>query len=82
MIFPLRRGGIYMKMIHSISELKKGDTVIVKNSHNFEAKGYKSISGDIYEIEIDNPIFTIRCKETENIEKISLKDGIIFLIRN
>ena len=69
-----------MKMIQSISELKKGDTVIIKNSHSFESIGLNSVSGDIFEIENDKPFFTIKCKETDKFEKISLKDGIIFLI--
>jgi hypothetical protein len=69
-----------MKMLNSISELKKGDTVIVKNCHTFESLGHKSISGDVFNIEAEKSCFTIKCRETEKFESINLKDGTIFLI--
>ena len=69
-----------MKRVSDIRELKKGDTIIVKDCPSFMSLGFKSISGDIFTIEPGKPSFTIRCKETENFEQVSLEDGIIFLI--
>jgi len=67
-----------MKMISDIKELKKGDTVIVKNCSAFMSLGLKSISGDIFNIERGR--VTIRCKETKSFENISMEDGIVFYI--
>ena len=40
-----------MKLINDIAELKKGDTVILKDYLTFEAKGYSRVFGDIFNIE-------------------------------
>lgn len=69
-----------MKMIKGISELKKGDTVIVKNCPAFESLGFTTIRGDIYNVEADKACFTIKCKETNQFESVNLEDGTIFLI--
>jgi hypothetical protein len=69
-----------MKLISTISELKKGDTIIIKDCAGFESLGFKSVRGDIFNIEPGKLSFTIRCKETDSFEKISLEDGMIFLI--
>jgi len=69
-----------MKMVKDIKELKKGDTIIIKDCPAGTSLGLKSISGDIYSLEADKTYFTIKCKETEKFENISLEDGVIFLI--
>lgn len=69
-----------MKIIRDISELKKGDTIIVKGCPSFVSLGLKSISGDVFSLEPGKSNFTIRCKETDSFEKVSLEDGTIFLI--
>lgn len=69
-----------MKLIKEISELKKGDTIIVKDQNNFSELGFASVSGDIFDIESGKSEFTIKCKETESIEKVSLDRAKIFLI--
>ncbi len=69
-----------MKIIRDIKELKKGDTVIVKNNPAFMLMGYRFVSGDIFNIERGNSNFVIRCKETKRFEKINVDDGLIFYI--
>jgi hypothetical protein len=69
-----------MKFIEDIKELKKGDTVIVKNCSTFISLGFNFITGDIFNIERGNTNFVIRCKETNSFEKISIDDGLIFYI--
>lgn len=69
-----------MKIIRSIAELKKGDTIIVKDHSKFSALGYARVFGDVFNIDLGKPIFTIRCKETNTLENISIENGKIFLI--
>ena len=69
-----------MKLIRSIAELKKGDTVIVKNCSAFMSLGLKNISGDIFNIERGSSKLTIKCKETKSFEIINLEDGIVFYV--
>lgn len=69
-----------MKMIRDLTELKKGDTVIVKDNVFFETRGFSRVTGDVYSIDRANPKFTIKCNETASIEEVSLKSAKIFLI--
>ena len=69
-----------MRMIKDVTELKKGDSIIVKDNPSFVSLGFKSIRGDIFTIEPGKLHFTIRCKETDKLEQISLEEGVIFLI--
>ena len=69
-----------MKMVKNISELKKGDTIIAKDCPASTSLGLKSITGDVFALESGKPNFSIRCKETNSIEKVSLEEGTIFLI--
>ena len=69
-----------MKLINDIAELKKGDTVILKDYLAFEAKGYSRVFGDIFNIERESTDFIIKCKETNSFEKIPFEKGKIFLI--
>lgn len=69
-----------MKLIRAIDELKKGDSIIVKDCPQFEEQGFARISGDIFEITNGSSSFTIKCKETNALEKVSLDFGKIFLI--
>lgn len=78
--YDLRHKGILMKLISTISELRKGDTVIVKDQLRFEEMGLRSISGDVFDIEAEKQSFIIKCKETSSLEEISVKGGKIFLI--
>lgn len=69
-----------MKMISNIAELKKGDTVIVKGHECFEGLGHSKVLGEVFNIESGTTNFTIKCKETDSIESVSLENGKIFLI--
>lgn len=69
-----------MKIIRNIAELRKGDTVIVKDYACFEAMGYRRVSGYVFNIDLGKPNFTIKCKETDSIENVSVENGKIFLI--
>lgn len=69
-----------MKMISDISELKKGDTVIVKDQAFFEALGFAKVFGDVFTIDLEKPTFIIKCKETESFEEINIETGTIFLL--
>ena len=69
-----------MKMIKDISELKKGDNIIVKDSPSFVTLGFRSIRGDVFNVEPSKSHIIIRCKETENFEEMRLGVGVIFLI--
>ncbi len=69
-----------MRMIKDLSELKKGDTIILKDCASFKSLGFKSIRGEIFTIEPGMSHFILRCKETESFEQIRLEDGTIFLI--
>jgi hypothetical protein len=69
-----------MKLIRELKELKKGDTVIVKDNEFFTALGFSTLSGDVFSFEKETPYFTIRCLETSSIEKVSIEEGRIFLI--
>ena len=69
-----------MKLVKSLAELKKGDTVIVKDNASFSNLGYTRVFGDVFNIDSGKSIFTIKCKETNSIEKVSIENGQIFLI--
>lgn len=69
-----------MKMIRDLAELKKGDTVIIKENIYFETRGFSRVTGDVYHIDLSNPKFTIKCNETASIEEVSLENAKIFLI--
>ncbi|MFA6237501.1 MAG: hypothetical protein WC635_09265 [Bacteriovorax sp.] len=69
-----------MKLIHDTDELKKGDTIIVKDQANFSSLGYAKVVGDVFDIEYGKTVFSIKCKETDSIEKVSIESGKIFLI--
>ncbi len=69
-----------MKLIVEINELKKGDTVILKDYSVFENKGFSRVYGDIFEIENESTDLVIRCKETNSFEKVHFEKGKIFLI--
>ncbi|MGZ3787851.1 MAG: hypothetical protein ACXVLQ_04975 [Bacteriovorax sp.] len=69
-----------MKIISDINELKKGDTIIVKDHAYFEELGYRRVTGHVFNIEHGIPEFTIECEETNSFEKVSIEFGKIFLI--
>lgn len=69
-----------MKMISSIDELKKGDTIIVKDHASFEALGYSRVTGQVFIINRGIPEFTIKCEETDSIEIVNIENGRVFLI--
>ena len=69
-----------MKLIRNLAELKKGDTVIVKDNAKFYACGFARVFGDVFSVDQGNPNFTIRCRETGSFETISIDNGTIFLI--
>lgn len=69
-----------MKIITHLEELKKGDTVIIKNARDFEKRGLMRVTGDVFTIDAKGPEFTIKCKETAAIEKVNFDSAKIFLI--
>lgn len=69
-----------MKLVNDIAELKKGDTVIVKDYAIFSALGFARVFGDVFDIEIGKSNFSIKCQETNTIEKVNMKNGKVFLI--
>lgn len=69
-----------MKLIKSINELKKGDTIIVKDNADFYIRGFSRVLGDILTIEQTKLSLTIKCIETNSVESVMLGSGIIFLI--
>ncbi len=69
-----------MKIITNLEELKKGDTVIIKNARDFERRGLMRVTGDVFTIDASGPEFTIKCKETAAIEKVNFENAKIFLI--
>jgi hypothetical protein len=69
-----------MKIIRSVAEIKKGDTVIVKDNEFFSELGYQTVRGDVFSFDNDSSHFSIKCKETDSIVKISIENGKIFLI--
>lgn len=69
-----------MKIIRSVAELKKGDTLIVKDNEFFSELGYQAVRGDVFSFDNDSTNFSIKCKETDSIVKISIENGKIFLI--
>jgi hypothetical protein len=70
----------HMKIINHLAELKKGDTVIIKNARDFEKRGLMKITGDVFNIDHLKPEFTIKCKETSAIERINFDNAKIFLL--
>lgn len=66
-----------MKIITDLHDLKKGDSVIIKYSEEFEKNGLSRISGDIFHI--THPEFTIMCAETKELEKIDFKRVKVYL---
>lgn len=71
---------IKMKIIRNLSELKKNDTIIIKNNKSFLILGYQKIIGTVFLIKDDNKKFSIKCKETGFIENIEFGDGDVFLL--
>lgn len=69
-----------MKIITDLHELKKGDTVIIKNADILKKRGLARITGDIFNIDATKPEFTIKCVETSEIEKVNFYDAKVFLI--
>lgn len=69
-----------MKLVREINELKKGDTIILKDYPSFENKGFSRVGGDIINIQKESADFVIKCKETKSLEKVSFEKGKIFLI--
>lgn len=69
-----------MKIIRSVAELKKGDTIIVKDNEIFAELGYEKVKGDVFSFDNDSSIFSIKCKETDSIVKINIENGKFFLI--
>jgi hypothetical protein len=69
-----------MKLVRSQIELKKGDTVIVKDNPNFSKLGFSKVIGDVFTIDPEKTVFTIKCKETNSLEKVSVEKDQIFLI--
>lgn len=69
-----------MKLVTHISELKKGDTLIVKDNSAFHDRGLSKVFGDIFSIDKKKTLITIKCKETESLEIINIDNGVIFLI--
>lgn len=69
-----------MRLINDTTELKKGDTVILKDHEFFSALGYARVSGEVFDMAQGQPEFTIKCEETDSIEKVSIQNGKIFLI--
>lgn len=69
-----------MKFINDISELKKGDTIIVKDNAGLCERGFSKVLGDILYIEKGKSNFVIKCKETNSLESINLDTGLIFLL--
>lgn len=70
-----------MKIINHISELKKGDTVIIKNARDFERRGLMKVTGDVFTIDFSRPKLTIKCNETASIEEVNVENVKIFLIQ-
>lgn len=79
-IFTSVSQGRIMKIITNLEELKKGDTVIIKNARDFERRGLMRVTGDVFTIDAKGPEFTIKCKETAAIEKVNFENAKIFLI--
>ena len=69
-----------MKLISDIDELKKGDTIIVKDSKWFDERGLARVTGDIYSIDKSNFKIQIQCVETDSIEEFALNNSKVFLI--
>jgi len=69
-----------MKLVSDLEELKKGDTVIIKDYSTFENRGFSRVFGDIFTIEKESTDLIIKCKETNSFEKIHFEKGKIFLI--
>lgn len=67
-----------MKLIESINELKKGDILIIKDNQFFSERGYSTINGEVFSFDQDKRHFSIKCRETNTIEKISIEQGKIF----
>jgi hypothetical protein len=69
-----------MKLVKEIIELKKGDTIILKDYTYFEDRGFSRVFGDIFNIEKESTDFIIKCKETNSFEKVQFEKGKIFLV--
>lgn len=69
-----------MKVINHIAELKKGDTIIIKNARDFEKRGLMKVTGDVFTIDLSKPKITIKCNETASIEEVNFEHAKIFLI--
>jgi hypothetical protein len=69
-----------MKLVENIKDLKKGDTLIVKDNEFFSQQGYTKICGEVFLLNNEEQSLLLRCQETNTIEKIYLSDGKIFSI--
>ena len=69
-----------MRLVREINELKKGDTILLKDYSIFEDKGFSRVFGDIFNIEKESTDFVIKCKETNSFEKVQFEKGKIFLV--
>ncbi len=69
-----------MRLITNLGELKKGDTVILKDHEFFSSLGFARVFGEVFDMAQGQSEFTIKCKETDSIEKVSIQNGKIFLI--
>jgi hypothetical protein len=69
-----------MKLIENILDLKKGDCIIIKDNTYFASLGFSKVTGEVFLFDSDKENFSIKCKESNSIEKIKKDDGKIFLI--
>lgn len=69
-----------MKLICSIEELKKGDTIIIKDNQKFNSLGFNKVFGEVYQIESGKSFISIKCEQTNSIEEVKIDNGLIFLL--
>jgi hypothetical protein len=69
-----------MKLIENINELKKGDSIIIKDNSYFLSQGLSKVKGEVFLIDKDHDLLTVKCTESNSIERVSLTDGKFFLV--
>jgi len=69
-----------MKLISAIEELKKGDSIIIKDDQKFCSLGYTKVFGEVFKIESGKSYFSIKCEQTKSIEEVKIENGKIFLM--
>lgn len=69
-----------MKFIENIKELKKGDSLIIKDNKYFSSQGFTTIKGEVFSFDDDKKHFSIKCIERNSIDRIEIDDGKIFFI--